>query len=808
MLNGVNVFRINFSHADHKEVTKIVNTIGGLCKELGFNVACLADLQGPKLRVGVMQENTILKEGDCFTFTTEEIEIGTAEKAFMTYQNFPKDVKIGEQILVDDGKLSFEVTHTDGEKNVVTKVIRGGKLSSKKGVNLPNTNISLPALTEKDIKDAKFAISLKVDWMALSFVRDVADIKKLRELIEQEEKDEVFKTNIIAKIEKPEAIKNMDEIIAETDGIMVARGDLGIEIPMHTVPLIQKKLVKKCKEAGIPVIIATQMMESMIDNGIPTRAEVNDVANSILDGADAVMLSGETAAGAYPIEVVKAMRNIIVEVEENESIEVTRNVPKDENIEQLIRNTICYQAVSAAENIDVKAIVMVTHTGNGDIPKYLMDGVADIAIIGENTLIEKEKWEALLRRPEKKTADLSKLVEEVFEEVAKNGDTALKNYTEQFDSIKLNSLVINTAEKINKSSEKIPHSLKKAIAVAKENIEKFHKMQMSEQKIVGTSEGIKCWQATKPIEKVGLYIPGGTAPLFSTVLMLGIPAKIAGCKEIVLCTPPDKNGQVADAIIYTAHLIGIEKIYTVGGIQAIAAMTMGTLTIPAVYKIFGPGNQYVTSAKMYGISKGVAIDMPAGPSEVMVLADDKADPDFVATDLLSQSEHGADSQVICIAFSKEHLEKIITATKKWLEKLPRKNIAEKALENSRFIVLEKQDEQIKFINAYAPEHLILNIENTDNYLEKITNAGSVFIGAYTPESAGDYASGTNHTLPTNGYAKMYSGVNMDAFTKKITYQKITQKGIKNIGETIEIMAENEGLEAHKLSVSVRLKKLQ
>ena len=363
MLNGVNVFRINFSHATHDKVTEIVKTIKVLNKELGFNVACLADLQGPKLRVGVMQKNVSLNEGDTFTFTTEPIEIGTREKAFMTYENFPNDVKIGEQILVDDGKLSFKVTATDRDKNVITQVIRGGKLCSKKGVNLPNTNISLPALTEKDIIDAKFALSLKVDWIALSFVRNANDIQQLRNLIEEEEKDEIFKAKIIAKIEKPEAIENMDALIAQTDGVMVARGDLGIEVPMHTVPLIQKKLVKKCKQAGIPVIIATQMMESMIKNGIPTRAEVNDVANSILDGADAMMLSGETAAGSYPIEVVKTMRNIIVEVEENERIKVPRIIPTDENIEQLIRNTICYQAVSTADNIDTKAIIMVTHTG-------------------------------------------------------------------------------------------------------------------------------------------------------------------------------------------------------------------------------------------------------------------------------------------------------------------------------------------------------------------------------------------------------------------------------------------------------------
>ena len=417
-----------------------------------------------------------------------------------------------------------------------------------------------------------------------------------------------------------------------------------------------------------------------------------------------------------------------------------------------------------------------------------------------------KEWEPLIKRPQKKIEDLTSLVATIFETVEKEGDFALKKYTEKFDSITLENLTIDTAEKIDDALEKLPKNLITAIEQAKKNIEKFHRSQIIEKKIITTSKGVDCWQEMKPIESVGLYIPGGTAPLFSTVLMLGIPAKIAGCKKIILCTPPNKKGHIHPAIIYTAHLIGIEKIYTVGGVQAIAAMTHGTKTIPAAEKIFGPGNQYVTAAKQYSLTKGIAIDMPAGPSEVLVLADDNSNLDFVATDLLSQAEHGTDSQVICVAFSEGHLKKIINATQKWLEKLPRKNLAEIALENSRFIALSNVENQINFINAYAPEHLILNVENYEPYLKKIINSGSIFIGSYTPESAGDYASGTNHTLPTNGYAKMYSGVNMDAFTKKITYQKITREGLKNIGGTIETMAENEGLDAHKLAVSVRLKK--
>jgi pyruvate kinase len=364
MISGVNVFRINFSHADYEEVKKIVAIIRELNEEMGFHVACLADLQGPKLRVGVMTDGVELAVGDVFTFTTEELEIGTQEKAFMTYKNFPRDVKVGEQILVDDGKLLFEVTGTDGSTNVTTKVLRGGPLKSKKGVNLPNTAISLPALTEKDIKDAIFALSLKVDWMALSFVRNPADLDDIHKLIRENSDISEYRTRVISKIEKPEAIENIDAIIANTDALMVARGDLGVEIPMAEVPLVQKMLVKKAKEAKIPVIIATQMMETMIENQVPTRAEVNDVANSIMDGADAVMLSGETSVGAFPVEVIRKMRDIITSCEHSPLIQVPREAPQLEESDRLISNAICYQAALLAGNIKAKAISTVTYSGH------------------------------------------------------------------------------------------------------------------------------------------------------------------------------------------------------------------------------------------------------------------------------------------------------------------------------------------------------------------------------------------------------------------------------------------------------------
>ncbi|MGB0777630.1 MAG: pyruvate kinase [Flavobacteriaceae bacterium] len=356
---GVNVFRINFSHADYTEVSRRIKLIRELNEELGFNVAILADLQGPKLRVGVMDEGVVMEEGQTFTFTTQEGP-GTNQKAFMTYQRFPKDVKAGEFILVDDGKLKFEVISTDGKENVVTKVLRGGPLKSKKGVNLPNTAISLPALTEKDVDDAKFAIGEKVDWIALSFVRNPEDLDRIHKLIAEESPE--FRIPVISKIEKPEAIENIDAIMAKTDGIMVARGDLGVEIPAHEVPLIQKELVRKAKIARKPVIIATQMMETMIDNEVPTRAEVNDVANSIMDGADAVMLSGETSVGKYPVTVIQSMRNIIESVETSELISVPRKEPKTKD-GRFITKSICQGAAVMADNIDAEAIMTITNTG-------------------------------------------------------------------------------------------------------------------------------------------------------------------------------------------------------------------------------------------------------------------------------------------------------------------------------------------------------------------------------------------------------------------------------------------------------------
>jgi len=419
----------------------------------------------------------------------------------------------------------------------------------------------------------------------------------------------------------------------------------------------------------------------------------------------------------------------------------------------------------------------------------------------------KENWGVLTKRPEKKAADLSKIISEVFDAIEKSGDEALFSYTEKFDKVVLKSLKVSAVE-IEKAAGFLSQELKDAIVLAKENIEVFHKSQIIEKQVVKTAEGVVCWQEMRPIEKVGLYIPGGTAPLFSTILMLGIPAKIAGCKEITLCTPPDKNGNINSAILYAAKLVGVTTIFKLGGVQAIAAMTLGTESVPKVYKIFGPGNQFVTGAKQFALTKGVAIDMPAGPSELMVVADQNANAAFVASDLLSQAEHGHDSQVICVSDSLDILKEVEHEVEQQLAVLPRKEMAISAIKNSQLVLIDDLKNQIDFINEYAPEHLILNVENETDYLDKIINSGSVFIGAYTPESAGDYASGTNHTLPTNGYARMYSGVNMDSFTKKITFQKITAEGIKNIGSAIELMAAAEGLEAHKNAVTLRLESLK
>ncbi len=394
-----------------------------------------------------------------------------------------------------------------------------------------------------------------------------------------------------------------------------------------------------------------------------------------------------------------------------------------------------------------------------------------------------------------------------MQKVKRLGDKALKKFALEYDHVQIKTLLVSM-EEIFVARETVDPKLKEAILIAKQNIEQFHEAQATPDLEMEVMEGVTCMRRSVPVQKVGLYIPGGTAPLFSTVLMLGIPANLAGCEEIVLCTPPDKEGNIHPAILYTADLIGIDKIVKAGGAQAIAAMTYGTESVPKVDKIFGPGNQYVTTAKQLAVKKGVAIDMPAGPSEVLIYADHTAIPAFVAADLLSQAEHGVDSQVILVATSEKVATKILDEIEIQLPKLPRKDMAKKALENSVAIIIAKQEKAIDLINDYAPEHLIICVENEDEVVRQIKNAGSVFIGNFTPESAGDYASGTNHTLPTYGYAKNYSGVSLDSFVKKITYQKITEQGIKNLGPTIEILADNELLEAHKNAVSIRLKYLK
>ncbi|MCL9809521.1 histidinol dehydrogenase [Flavobacterium luminosum] len=418
----------------------------------------------------------------------------------------------------------------------------------------------------------------------------------------------------------------------------------------------------------------------------------------------------------------------------------------------------------------------------------------------------KEQWDSLTERPTLSYSDIEETVKLIFKEVQQKGNSAVKKYTSFFDGIQLEELEVSATE-IEKAVNQLPEELKQAITIAKENITQFHAMQKKSKQEIETMEGVNCWIENKPIQKVGLYIPGGSAPLFSTVLMLAVPAKIAGCQEIVLCTPPDKEGNINPAILYAANLCGVTKIYKVGGIQAIAAMTFGTETIDKVYKIFGPGNQFVTVAKQVATQYNVAIDMPAGPSELLVFADNTANAEFVASDLLSQAEHGPDSQVILVTTSEKIQSSIQKEVKKQLEALPRKTIAAQAIENSKLIVVKDINEAIEFINLYAPEHFIVCSQDEEFFIDSIYNAGSVFIGNYTPESAGDYASGTNHTLPTNGYAKNYNGVNLQSFMKSITFQKISPKGIQNIGKTIEIMANAEGLDAHKNAVTLRLKSL-
>jgi histidinol dehydrogenase len=426
------------------------------------------------------------------------------------------------------------------------------------------------------------------------------------------------------------------------------------------------------------------------------------------------------------------------------------------------------------------------------------------------TIIEnpqKKDWSRLLQRPTQSINDIEKKVNQIFEEVKTKGDKAILKYTSEFDKVTLKTLLVTETE-IQKGISAVPDVLKQAIETAKSNIEKFHSAQKTDNIAIETTKGVLCWQEKRPIDTIGLYIPGGTAPLFSTVLMLCVPAQIAGCKEIVLCSPPNEKGTIANEILYTAQLCGISKIMKAGGIQAIAGLTFGTESIPQVYKIFGPGNQYVTVAKQLATKYGVAIDMPAGPSELLVFADDSANASYVASDLLSQAEHGTDSQVILVSTSKVLLKDVSKAIDKQLKVLPRKAIAEVAISNSKFIYVEEDAIALDLINEYAPEHFIICSNNEAFYINGIRNAGSVFIGNYTPESAGDYASGTNHTLPTNGFSKAYSGVNLDSFTKSITFQKISKKGLLNIGNTIEIMAEAEGLHAHKNAVSIRLKDLK
>lgn len=426
------------------------------------------------------------------------------------------------------------------------------------------------------------------------------------------------------------------------------------------------------------------------------------------------------------------------------------------------------------------------------------------------TIIKNPKqteWEAILKRPSQHIDTLNDVVHEVFKAVQNEGDIALKHYTKKYDGVAIDDIRVSKTE-IEAAENAISPELKKAILKAKSNIESFHKAQKTRRVDVQTQIGVRCWQEKRPIESVGLYIPGGTAPLFSTVLMLAIPAQIAGCSSIVLCTPPNISGTIANEILFTAALCGVTQIYKVGGIQAIAGMTYGTATIPKVNKLFGPGNQYVTAAKQAATKFGVAIDMPAGPSELLVVADASATPSFVASDLLSQAEHGVDSQVVLVSTDLSLLEAVSNEVQTQTQSLNRKDIIEKALENMKLIFCSDQNTAADLINFYGPEHYIISTSDNTFYIDQVRNAGSVFIGDYTPESAGDYASGTNHTLPTNGYAKAYSGVNLDSFLKSITFQEITKDGLLDLGPSIELMAEAEGLMAHKNAVSIRLKSIK
>ena len=420
---------------------------------------------------------------------------------------------------------------------------------------------------------------------------------------------------------------------------------------------------------------------------------------------------------------------------------------------------------------------------------------------------ERAEWTSLLERPHIDMTALYATVNTVLTDVRTRGDRAVLDYEEKFDRVSLSSLQVTEAE-MEAAEQLVPEELKDALRQAERNIATFHEAQRFQGKKIETAPGVVCWQKAVPIEKVGLYIPGGTAPLFSTVLMLAVPARLAGCREIVLCTPPDREGRVNPAILYVARLAGVHRIFKAGGVQAIGAMAYGTETVPKVYKIFGPGNQYVMAAKQQVSLHEVAIDMPAGPSEVLVVADEKANPVFVAADLLSQAEHGADSQVLLVTTSDRMLERVREEVQVQLEKLPRRELAVRSLEHSKLILVHSMEEAMELANAYAPEHLILEVEDYTSLSEKVVNAGSVFMGAYTPESAGDYASGTNHTLPTSGYARAYSGVNLDSFVRKITFQELSPEGIRNIGPAIEKLASGEQLDAHKNAVTLRLLSLQ
>lgn len=416
---------------------------------------------------------------------------------------------------------------------------------------------------------------------------------------------------------------------------------------------------------------------------------------------------------------------------------------------------------------------------------------------------DKKDWAELLQRPAIDSLSLEKKVRKILENVKQKGDKAVKKYSKEFDGVKLKKLLVSEKE-IKQAESLLSEELKAAINTAKNNIEKFHSGQLLKEEVVETMPGVKCWRKSVAIDKVGLYIPGGTAPLFSTILMLGVPAKLAGCREIILCSPPSKDGLLNPAIVYTASLVGVTKIFKVGGVQAIAAMAFGTETIPSTYKIFGPGNQYVTCAKQLVQQYGTSIDMPAGPSEVAVYADESSNASYVAADLLSQAEHGADSQVLLVVNNESIIEQVKDEIQKQLKEMPREQFATKALDNSKIILVKNDEEALELLNEYAPEHLILSCNKADELSEKVINAGSVFIGNYSPESAGDYASGTNHTLPTNGFAKAYSGVSIDSFVKKITFQKLSEEGLKNIGKAVMAMAEAEGLQAHRKAIELRL----